>query len=484
MALVLGVDSSTQATKVEARDIDSGEVVATAQASHPPTNPPVSEQEPEEWWEALVAAIGQLGERREKVSAIAIAGQQHGLVLVDEAGDVIRPAKLWNDTTSAPQAEALVEELGAAAWAEMCGSVPVASFTITKLAWMASEEPESLAAVARVMLPHDYLTWRLTGRHVTDRGDASGTGRFDPKGNRYRDELLGAVVDLSDGWLDRLPEVLGPSEPAGTLSRDAADLLGLPSGITVAPGTGDNMAAALGLGLQPGDLALSLGTSGTVFSVSNTATSDATGAVAGFADASGRFLPLVCTLNATRVTDTVAGWMGTDPAGLSELAQAAPDTHHRAPVLVPYFDGERTPNLPEATGLMARLRTTTSREAIALAAHDGVICCLLAGVDALERAGVDVGGRLHLVGGGARSATYRQRCADLHGRQIVVPHTDEAVATGAVLQAAAVASGGELAELAGIWKLGHGLTVDPAQDAQGAEVRAAYARLAEVAVQY
>ncbi|MFA9566217.1 MAG: FGGY family carbohydrate kinase, partial [Acidimicrobiales bacterium] len=274
MALVVGVDSSTQSTKVEARDLESGAVVARGSAAHPPTEPPVSEQDPTAWWDALVSAMHQLGEHRSDVVAVAVAGQQHGLVLLDEQGAVVRPAKLWNDTTSAEAASELVEGLGAPTWADGCGSVPVAAFTVSKLAWVARHEPEMLARTSMVMLPHDYLTWRLTGRHVTDRGDASGTGWFDPTEDRYRPELLGTAVDDPEGWLERLPEVLGPDAYAGELTASAADVLGLPASIPVGPGTGDNMAAALGLGLQTGDLALSLGTSGTVYAVSPRGTSD------------------------------------------------------------------------------------------------------------------------------------------------------------------------------------------------------------------
>ncbi len=322
MPLVVGVDSSTQSTKVEARDLDTGAVVARGSAPHPPTEPPVSEQDPTAWWEALVTAMGQLGEHRSEICAIAVAGQQHGLVLLDELGQAVRPAKLWNDTTSAGAAAELVDKLGAPAWAGACGSVPVAAFTVSKLAWVARHEPEALEHARRVMLPHDYLTWRLTGRHVTDRGDASGTGWFDPAEDRYRPELLGTVVDDPEAWIERLPEVVGPESQAGELSPDAAEHLGLPPGIPVGPGTGDNMAAALGLGLRTGDLALSLGTSGTVYAVSPVGTADPSGLVAGFADAAGAFLPLVCTLNATKVTDTVAAWMGTDARGLERAGIA------------------------------------------------------------------------------------------------------------------------------------------------------------------
>lgn len=459
--LVVGVDSSTQSTKVEARDIDTGEVVARGSAAHPPTTPPVSEQDPAAWWDALTDAMHQLGRHRSEVVAMSVAGQQHGLVVLDADGVPLRPAKLWNDTTSAPQADRMVEALGADRWASATGSVPVAAFTITKLAWVAEHEPDLFAEVAKVMLPHDYLTWRLTGEHVTDRGDASGTGWFDPTEGHVLVELLGAAVAGDGGvWLDRLPRVLGPDETAGTITPDSASALGLPGDVVVGPGTGDNMGAALGLGLRPGDVVISLGTSGTVFAVSATPTHDPTGAVAGFADATGNYLPLVCTLNATKVTDTVARWLGTDAAGLADLALAAVDDPGTVR-LVPYFDGERTPNLPDATGSFEGLTNTTTREQLALAAHDGVLLGLLHGVDALRRVGATIDGRVFVVGGGARSSAYRRRAADLLGRPVIVPSADETVATGAATQAAAIAEGSVPRDVGARWNNGAGAVIAP-----------------------
>lgn len=472
MPLVVGVDSSTQSTKVEARDLETGAIVATGMARHSATTPPVSEQDPPAWWSALVEAFGQLGDHRGDVVALSVAGQQHGLVLLDADGEPVRPAKLWNDTTSAPQADALVAAFGAEWWARATGSVPVAAFTITKLAWVAEHEPELLDRVAQAMLPHDYLTWRLCGQHVTDRGDASGTGWFDPVGGQYLPELLTRAVEGGADWLERLPHVLGPTEIAGIVTAGVASELGLSEGVIVGPGTGDNMGAALGLGLRSGDVAISLGTSGTVFAVSDTPTSDITGAVAGFASASGNYLPLVCTLNATKVTDRIATWLGTDAAGLAQLALSAahdPGT----PVLIPYFDGERTPNRPNATGTFTGLTNTTTRQQLALAAHDGVLCGLLDGLDALRSVGASVDGRVFLVGGGARSTAYRQRCADLSGKSIIVPRTDETVATGAAVQAAAIASGDPIGAVTERWKLGAGETIEPEHNASSR--RALYA---------
>jgi xylulokinase len=449
--LVAGVDSSTSACKVEVRDADTGALVASGRSPHPSTTPPRSEQHPDDWWRAFEAAYAEAGRRAD---AIAVGGQQHGLVVLDGAGMPLRPAKLWNDTESAPDAGELVDAIGAEAWAAACGSVPVASFTVTKLAWLRRCEPDVFARVERVLLPHDWLTHRLTGGFTTDRGDASGTGWWSPAEGRYRSDLLALT-----GWDGALPEVLGPTDAAGEWG-----------GTVVGPGTGDNMAAALGLGLRPGDLALSLGTSGTAFGVTDQPTADPSGTVAGFADADGRFLPLVCTLNATKATDAVARLLGVDAAGLDALALAA-EPGAGGVVLVPHLDGERTPNRPGATGTLAGLRSDVTREQLARAAVEGVVCNLLAGADHLPAGG----GRLLLVGGGARSAAYRRVVADLTGRPVVVPDAEELVALGAAVQAAAVLGGRSIDEVGAAWGLDRGTTVEPDPGVDGSAIREAYA---------
>jgi len=458
MPLVVGVDSSTSACKVEVRDVDTGRLVASGRAAHPPTTPPRSEQHPGDWWAAFEAACRRAGVfDGNRPAAIAIAGQQHGLVVLDAAGRVLRAAKLWNDTESAQDADELVARLGPAAWAAACGSVPVASFTISKLRWLRRNEPEVFADMAKALLPHDWLTHRLTGAYVTDRGDASGTGWWSPAEGRYRPDLLRLVDDGLDVE-SLLPQVLGPSDVAGEWN-----------GIVVGPGTGDNMAAALGLGLRPGDLALSLGTSGTAFTVAEQPTADPSGIVAGFADACGRFLPLVCTLNATKVTDAVARLLGVEAPVLDELALAVP-AGAGGLVLVPYFDGERTPNRPDATGTLRGIRSDVTRGQLARAAVEGVVCNLLAGADHLPRAD----GQVHLVGGGARSRAYVQILADLSGRAVSVPDCDEPVALGAAVQAAAVLTGDPIDAFADAWQLRRGRVVEPSSGVDGAAIRAAY----------
>jgi xylulokinase len=467
VALVVGVDSSTQSTKLEARDADTGRLVASARAPHPPTSPPRSEQDPAAWWDAFGRAGADLGAG--PVEALAVAGQQHGMVVLDAAGAVIRPAKLWNDTESAPDAAALVERLGAEAWSAAVGLVPVASYTVTKLAWLRRCEPASWARVARVVLPHDWLNLRATGVAVTDRGDASGTGYWSPASGAWRPDLL-ALVDGGRDWAACLPELRGPAEPAGRLVGEARDRFG-PA--VVGPGTGDNMAAALGLGLAPGDVAVSVGTSGTVFTVSEVPVSDPGGIVAGFADATGRYLPLVCTLNAARVLDTVAALLGTDHEGLDDLALAAPPGA-RGLTLLPYLDGERTPNRPDATGTLAGLRTLHERSDLARAAVEGVAHGLLDGLDALVAQGLTPAGRLVLTGGGSRSRALRQVLADLSGRPVEVHAGEETVARGAAVQAAATLAGAGPDEVAAAWRPRPDAVVEPDGAVDRAALRAAY----------
>jgi xylulokinase len=352
--------------------------------------------------------------------------------------------------------------------------VPVPAFTITKLAWLAAHEPDVWSQLRHVLLPHDYLTFRLTGQYVTDRGDASGTGYWSPFGERWVPELLCETVGPAPHgeWLDALPEVLGPTDAAGDVDTAA---LGMRGRAICGPGTGDNMAAALGVGLRPGDVAISLGTSGTVYSVAAEPTADPSGHVAGFADATGHFLPLVCTLNATLVTDAITRLVGVDHDGLDALALSCPPGADGV-VVVPYFAGERTPNRPDATGLIAGLRPDVTQAQVARAAFEGVVCGLLDGLDALRAADVTVDdGRLFLVGGGSHSRAYRQIVADLTGRSVTIPDGVDHVATGACVQAAAVMTSASVHDVCDAWGLGHGTTVEPDPRIDAAGVRATYA---------
>jgi len=436
MTLVAGVDSSTQSCKVVVRDLTTGEVVRSGRASHPDG----TSVDPRHWGDALLAAIADAGGLAD-VSAIAVGGQQHGMVALDAQGRVIRDALLWNDTRSAGAARDLIAEFGADQLAERTGLVPVASFTSTKLRWLRDAEPDNAAKVAAVALPHDWLTWRLAGYGpegesplgpvlealTTDRSDASGTGYWSPTTGDYDRELLIAAL----GHDAVLPRVLGPSEHAGTVHPDVTPT----ADAVIGAGMGDNAGAALGLGAASGDVVVSIGTSGTVFAVTDSPVRDVSGAVAGFADASGVFLPLVATLNAARVLDAMARVLGGDHDELGRLALAAEPGAGGA-VLVPYFEGERTPNLPEATASLTGLTlASTTRENLARAAVEGMLCALAGGFEAIRVHGVEAQ-RLLLVGGAAQNPAVQAIAAQVFSAPVEIPRPGEYVAMGAAVQAA------------------------------------------------
>lgn len=465
--LVAGVDSSTQSTKVVVCDAETGEIVREARAPHPEG----TEVHPEHWWTAFQQASSR--GLLDDVAAIGVGGQQHGMVVLDETGTVVRPALLWNDVRSASSAHDLVAELGGpGAWAEAVGTVPVAAITVTKLRWLAEHEPEHAARVAEVVLPHDWVTASMIGggkvapgTATTDRGDASGTGYWSPRTGKYRPDLLTRAFGRSIAT----PTVIAPTAVAGQT----------PDGMLVSAGTGDNMAAALGLGLEKGDVVVSLGTSGTAFGIHDAPTADPTGAVAGFADATGRFLPLVCTLNAARVLSAAAAMLDTDLHGLERLAMDA-EPGAGGLVLLPYLDGERTPDLPQATGTIGGLTRANATPAnLARAAVEGMLCGLADGVDALRREGLSVD-RVLLIGGAAISKAVQQIAAEILEASVTVPAPGEYVALGAARQAAwawGEARGSGAAPTP--WERSEMVVAEPADTSSGAAVRAAYRELRE-----
>jgi xylulokinase len=442
---VIGVDSSTQSAKALVVDTGTGQVVARGQAPHTVTAGSGRESDPEEWWRALESALVQCGRAAQEAAAVSVGGQQHGLVTLDTDGRPVRPALLWNDVRSAPQSDRLIEQLGGPEqWAERIGSVPAPAFTVTKWAWLCENEPQSAAATAAVRLPHDYLTERLTGESTTDRGDASGTGWWASSRQSYDAETL-ELVDLAP---ELLPRVLAPGEAAGTVRPG----LPLPAGVLVAAGTGDNMAAALGLGLRPGQPVLSLGTSGTVYAVSPHRPSDPTGTVAGFADARGDWLPLACTLNCTLAVDRIAALLGLDREAVEGGGEVT---------LLPFLDGERTPNLPYASGLLNGLRHDTTGGQVLQAAYDGAVFALLRALDQVLDEATAQDAPLLLIGGGAKGTAWRETVRHLSGRPVQVPRAEELVALGAAAQAAGLLLEEDPAAVARRW----GTTEGPSYDA-------------------
>ena len=441
--LIAGVDSSTQSCKVVIRDAATGQLVREGRASHPDG----TEVAPAHWVAALDTAIADAG-GLDDVEAISIGGQQHGMVALDESGQVVRDALLWNDTRSADAASDLNKELGGnVEIAKQVGSVLVASFTATKLRWLADHEKANAEKVAGVALPHDWLSWQLQhakgaeldfGKLFSDRSEASGTGYFDPSTSQYRRDILARALRTEREI--NLPKIISPAQFGGLT----------PSGIPIAPGAGDNAAAALGIQAESGDVVVSLGTSGTAFAVSETPTHDASGQVAGFADATGRFLPLVCTLNAARILDAATRILGKTHDEVGALALSAkPGANGLS--LLPYFEGERTPNRPTATGVFSGMNLNNSNPAdIARAMVEGMLCGLVDAVDALEKLGVNVK-RIILIGGAAKNPAVSQIAAALFGREVLVPPAGEYVANGAARQAAWALLGGDAAP---IWDLG------------------------------
>jgi xylulokinase len=430
MPLVAGVDSSTQSCKIVIRDAETGALLRRGSAPHPEG----TEVDPEAWWSALQESIERAG-GIDDVAAISVGAQQHGMVCLDAAGGVVRPALLWNDTRSAAAAQAMIRDAGPDGerhWADTTGTVPVASLTATKLRWLAENEPDNAGRTAAVCLPHDWLSWRLAGYGpgsgtpgiealCTDRSDASGTGYWSSATGEYLPNVLQATL----GHIPVLPAVLGPLDSK----------LRTPSGALIGAGAGDNAAAALGVNASLGDVVVSIGTSGTVFAAAERPVADPSGFVSGFADATGHFLPLVCTLNASRVLDATARLLGIDHSELSSLALSAP-AGASGLVLVPYFEGERTPNLPDASGSLHGMTLANFTPAnLARAAVEGLACSLADGLKALTDVGVSARSII-LVGGGARSAAVQHIVAAVFGLPVRVPEPGEYVADGAARQSA------------------------------------------------
>jgi xylulokinase len=423
--LVAGVDSSTQSVKIVVRDAETGELVREGRGTHPDA----TEISPSKWLSELTNSTKGL---LDDVEAISIGAQQHGMVVIDSNKQVVRDALLWNDTRSAAAATDLINELGGPnKWADAVGSVPVASFTVTKLRWLANNEPDNAKKVSGVMLPHDWLTWQLMGtpdEYVTDRGDASGTGYWSPQTNEYRKDLL----KLALGKEVQLPRVALPNEIIGQTTN----------GISVAPGTGDNMAAALGLGAATGDIVISLGTSGTAYTVSANPTNDASGIIAGFADATGNYLPLACTLNAARVINAGAAVLNVSLDQFADLALTAKPGADGL-VLLPFLDGERTPNLPNAKGSMHGLtRSNLTPANFARACIEGMLCSLAEASDVITNFGQGTKpNRVVLIGGAAASKAVQEIAATLFNVPVHIPPAAEYVADGAARQASWALSG-------------------------------------------
>lgn len=444
--LYLGLDVGTQSTKGVLLDATLPAQHAVVARSGVPYDlitglgPGAAEQHPHTWRDAAVIVLGELLKGRDlsSLAGIGISGQQHGLVVLDEFDQVIRPAKLWCDTTTQAEAEVITERSGR--------SVPT-GFTLPKLLWMKNHEPENFLRVRSVLLPHDYLNFLLTGKKFMEAGDASGSGAFDPKSRTIDRELL--------AWVDAkapefFPDLVAPDEPAGVVSAAGATLFGLPQGLPVGPGGGDNMMSAIGSGAtQEGATVVSLGTSGTVFSYASRPVVDPAGEIAAFCDSTGAWMPLLCTMNVTGVAEEVCRATGLSHEELTVLA-AEVEPGCAGLLFLPYLAGERVPNLPNATGTLLGLRPgLLSPGHLYRAAIEGSSLGLASGIERMKGLGLSLSS-VSVVGGASKNPLWRQILADLLGVPVSRLLEPEAAALGAALQALWVTrrAGGEMVTVA------------------------------------
>jgi len=439
MSLFIGIDSGTQSVKAVVLDLESGRVVAEARAPHRLIDGlPAGhmEQHPRDWVAALETVIADVAGRieRSRVRGIGVSGQQHGFVPLDAKGEVIRPAKLWCDTSTAPECAILTRKLGGPkAVLRKTGMPFLPGYTAPKILWMKRHEPANFRRLRHVLLPHDYLNFYLTGNYFMEHGDASGTALMDVRRRIWSAEAAGAV---DRNLIDWLPPLSASHEAAGTLSGPIARLHGFPAGVVVSAGGGDNMMGAIGTGnVVPGIITASFGTSGTIYAHASKPVVDPGGEIAGGCSSTGGWLPLLCTMNVTTVTERIRALFDFDHAAL-DMAVAATPAGAGGVVVLPYLAGERTPNVPDGSGVILGLdQDNITSGHLARAAMEGVTLGMNYGLRRLAELGVKAR-EIRVTGGGARSPAWRQIMADVFGVPVVAMVEDEGAALGAALQAA------------------------------------------------
>ena len=439
--LFIGIDSGTQGTKAVVFSREQGKIIAEAYADHRiiETQEGRREQEPGWWIEASTAAIGKVLKEpnvsKQSIRAIGVSGQQHGMVALDLDGNVIRPAKLWCDTETSQQCIEMTQEIGSSEKViELIGNSIAAGFTASKILWLKNHEPENYGRLATVLLPHDYINFWLTGEVKTEFGDASGTAYFDVRTRTWSKAILD-IIDDSGKLQDCLPELIPPDAPVGIIRAEIAEQFQLNPDVLVSSGGGDNMMAAIGTGnVTPGIVTASLGTSGTIYSFSNKPIIDRNGELAAFCSSTGGWLPLVCTMNVTVSTELTRELLGLSVSDLNKVASTA-KLGAGGILLLPYFNGERTPALPTAKAVFFGLTSTNyNSRNLARASMEGATFGLRYGLDVLRQLGINPS-EIRLVGGGAKSPLWRQMVADVFNCPVVCPESSEAGAVGAALQA-------------------------------------------------
>ncbi len=438
--LVLGIDSGTQSTKALVVDASTGRVVGSGASAYdliPNLPAGHKEQHPRTWVKATTQAVRkalkEAKARASEVVALGVSGQQHGFVPLDRKGEVIRPAKLWCDTSTAAECEAITSTLGGPkATLRALGNAVLPGFTAGKILWLRNHEPKNFARLATVLLPHDYLNWWLTGNAFMEYGDASGTALMDVRKRRWSQAALNAIDPELAG---KLPALASSDQPAGALAADTARALGLPAGILISAGGGDNMMGAIGTGnTRDGVVTASLGTSGTIYASTGKPVTDPRGEIAAFCDSANRWLPLLCTMNVTVATEMVRRDFGLDHAAFEKTAAKAPPGSDGL-VLLPYLEGERTPNIPDGTGVYFGVRPQTfTASHFARATMEGVTLGMNYGLRRLAELGVQAT-QVRATGGGAKSKLWRQIMADVFNAEVVTLQVAEGAAFGAALQA-------------------------------------------------
>ena len=446
--IFIGIDSGTQSTKAIALDLDSGEIVAQASRAYdllPDLPPGHLEQDPKDWIEAVETTVedclGQLGDRKSELKGIGVSGQQHGLVVLDENDQPVRPAKLWCDTSTVEQCDQFGEKFGGASGLiELAGNAMLPGYTIPKLLWLKQHEPENFDATRSVLLPHDYINFYLSGTKQLEFGDASGMGILNVRTREWCREL----IDFVDPRVHEMLPPLGSSNKAnGNLRPGLAQKWGVSADVVISAGGGDNMMGAIGTGnISDGVITASLGTSGTLYGVSDSPVIDPEGEVAAFCDSTDHWMPLVCTMNVTVVTEQIRQLFGYGLADLEAAVSSAPPGAEGI-LFLPYLNGERTPNLPDGSGVLHGLRTDNLTPAnLARAAMEGATIGLAYGLKRFRDLGMNPS-EIRLTGGGSQSAAWRQMAADAFGVPVVTLSTAEGAGLGAAIQAAFTALGGE-----------------------------------------
>ena len=439
MSLFIGIDSGTQSTKAVVLDLEQKKVIAEARAPHALIEGlPVGhmEQHPQDWTAALDKVIAEVVAKVDasRVRGIGVSGQQHGFVPLDSDGEVIRPAKLWCDTSTVKECEILTKKIGGPKAAiKKAGLLFLPGFTAPKILWLKRNEPHNYRRLRQVLLPHDYLNFHLTGQYFMEHGDASGTALMDVRKRTWSKPVLEAIDKNLADWL---PELSSSDQAAGTLRPELAQRYGLSPDVVVSAGGGDNLMGAIGTGnVTPGVVTASFGTSGTIYAFANKPVVDPDGEIAAFCSSTGGWMPLLCTMNVTTVTEQLRALCGMDHAALTAAVSSAP-AGAGGLLLLPYLAGERTPNVPDGSGVYLGLNNKTFNPGhMARAAMEGVTMGMNYGLRRLAELGVKAK-EIRVTGGGARSGVWRQIMADIFGVPVVAMVEDEGAALGGALQAA------------------------------------------------